>query len=62
MAAVLSVDRDVVPSPSDAKQIDEALSQARQALGEESFTTAWNEGSALTLSQAIDYALGNHGN
>lgn len=61
MAAVASVDKDVVLPPNDTKEIDEALSQARQALGEESFTTAWNEGSALTLSQAIDYALGNHG-
>jgi predicted ATPase/class 3 adenylate cyclase/tetratricopeptide (TPR) repeat protein len=61
MAAVDSVDKDVVLPPSDTKQIDEALSRARQALGEESFTTAWNEGAALTLSQALDYALSSHG-
>jgi tetratricopeptide (TPR) repeat protein len=61
MASVASVDKHVVLPPSDTKQVDEALNQARQALGEESFTTAWNEGAALTVSQALDYALSNDG-
>jgi non-specific serine/threonine protein kinase len=39
------------------KDRDATLTRARQALGEEAFRTAWNEGLALTLSQALDYGL-----
>jgi predicted ATPase len=34
-----------------------AISAARAALGEEAFAVAWAEGQAMTLEQALDYAL-----
>jgi predicted ATPase len=34
------------------------LEEARQSLGEERLTEAWAEGRAMTLEQAIEYALG----
>jgi DNA-binding NarL/FixJ family response regulator len=33
------------------------LAVARAGLGEQSFTAAWSQGSAMTLEQAIEYAL-----
>ena len=57
IAAFLQQSEGRVHRPSVQKHLDAALDQARQALREEAFTTAWNEGSAMTLSQALDYAL-----
>jgi hypothetical protein len=37
---------------------ERALASARAALGEEAFAAAWAAGQALTLEQAIVYALG----
>ena len=34
-----------------------AFTTARTQLGEEAFATAWEQGGALTLDQAISYAL-----
>jgi hypothetical protein len=34
-----------------------ATAAARAALGEEAFAVAWAEGQAMTLEQALDYAL-----
>lgn len=57
MAAFAMDHKDEVLPPSDAKEIDRALGQARKELGEAAFTRAWNEGSEMTLRQALDYAL-----
>ncbi len=43
--------------PSDRSDYDRHLNVARDALGEEAFTTAWTQGRAMTLEQAIAYAL-----
>lgn len=36
------------------------LKAVGEALGQEAFTAAWNEGFALTLEQAVEYALEEH--
>ncbi len=36
-------------------------SSARSQLGEEAFEAAWAEGRAMTLEQAVEYALGREG-
>ena len=36
---------------------ERAIATARVALGEEAFEVAWNEGRAMVLDQAVDYAL-----
>ena len=36
------------------------LEQARRTLGEPAYTAAWAQGHALTLEQAITYALDEH--
>ncbi len=38
-----------------------ALASARSSLGEEAFARAWAEGQAMTLDQAVEYALGDEG-
>ncbi len=38
-------------------QLDQDLAAARAALGEPGFSVAWNEGSALTVEQAVEYAI-----
>ena len=47
--------------PIDQEQMDEWLSKARAALGEQAFRHHWDEGAAMTLDQAISYALGPTG-
>ena len=37
--------------------IDAGLSCARSTLGDEAFAAAWAEGRAMTLEQAVAYAL-----
>jgi hypothetical protein len=37
----------------------EAIAAARQAFGEVAFKTGWEEGAAMTLEEAMDYALGD---
>jgi non-specific serine/threonine protein kinase len=44
-------------APHEREQRDRDLSEARQALGEEAFTSAWERGRAMTMEQAIEYAL-----
>jgi predicted ATPase len=41
---------------------EEALATARAALGESGFAAAWAEGQAMTLEQAIEYALSGAAN
>jgi tetratricopeptide (TPR) repeat protein len=43
--------------PADQKEIDHYVTHVRSQLDETVFTRAWSEGQALTLDQAIEYAL-----
>lgn len=45
-----------IPPALQARQ-ERVLASARQAVGGEVFATAWEEGEALEMDQAIDYAL-----
>jgi hypothetical protein len=36
---------------------DQRIASARAALGNAAFTSAWGEGRAMTLEQAIEYTL-----
>ena len=49
------------PRPTDRAELEESLATARSALGEEAFATAWAEGQAMTLEQAVVYALEDGG-
>jgi hypothetical protein len=42
---------------SDAAEYERTVAAARDALGEEAFTEAWEAGRAMTLEQAIFHAL-----
>ena len=60
LAAAAAVLREAISaprSPSDQTGLERMLEPARQALGEASSALAWAEGRALTLEQAIAYAL-----
>ncbi len=45
------------PSPQDQADYDRRLASTREALGEAAFAAVWAEGRAMTLEQAIEYAL-----
>ncbi|HKX04236.1 MAG TPA: tetratricopeptide repeat protein, partial [Methylomirabilota bacterium] len=45
--------------PSDQAYHDERAASARAALGQPAFDAAWADGRAMTLEQAIEYALGH---
>jgi len=45
----------------DRDVYDRAVEELRSRLGEEAFETAWLEGRAMTLEQALEYALQNPG-
>jgi non-specific serine/threonine protein kinase len=47
--------------PTERVQCRERLDLARSALGEEDFAQAWTEGRAMTLEQAVAYALEEDG-
>ena len=42
--------------PDEQDEYDRAVAAAREALGEEAFAAAWEEGRAMTLEQAVAYA------
>jgi tetratricopeptide (TPR) repeat protein len=44
-------------TPDDRRAYAESLTAARRALGEDAFAAAWAEGQAMTVEQAIAYAL-----
>jgi predicted ATPase/transcriptional regulator with XRE-family HTH domain len=46
-------------SPMERVEYDRAVGAARAFLGEETFTAAWEAGKAMTMEQAIAYALEN---
>ncbi len=48
--------------PSQLARHEEQVSLARSAMGDEVFAAAWGEGSAMTVEQAIEYALADSGN
>jgi hypothetical protein len=47
----------MVYSPGESLPRDRELAAARQLVDEAAWEAAWNEGQAMTLDQAIDYAL-----
>ena len=38
-------------------RLDSTATEARASLGEQAFARAWAEGQAMTLEQAVEYAL-----
>ena len=44
-------------SPSERDKYEHSVSEVRTALGEEAFAAAWSKGGAMTMEQAIAYAL-----
>jgi non-specific serine/threonine protein kinase len=46
--------------PAEQAELDRRLKTARQALGEEGAAAAWTNGQALSLEQAVAYALTDH--
>ena len=57
-ASVLYESMGVLRSPSEQVKTDDLVAQARAALGEEAFATAWAKGQAITWEQAVEMALG----
>ncbi|NJM42041.1 MAG: hypothetical protein HC853_15470 [Anaerolineae bacterium] len=52
--------REITHNPRSVAEIawiECAITEARSALGEETFATAWAEGHAMTMAQACEYAL-----
>ena len=43
--------------PVGRKRFDKAMASAREAVGEETFAAAWDAGRAMTVEQAVEYAL-----
>jgi predicted ATPase/class 3 adenylate cyclase len=44
-------------SPNQREEYDGKIAEARAALGEDAFVAAWTEGCAMSMEQAIEYAL-----
>ena len=51
--------REGLPSsaPMERREIEQSVARVRTALGEEVFQMKWGEGRAMTLEQAVEYAL-----
>ena len=49
--------RGMILPPVDRPHHERALNAARDGLGEEAFSAAWEAGAALTLEEAVDLAL-----
>jgi predicted ATPase/class 3 adenylate cyclase len=45
------------PAPRELRKMEQSVTKVRGALGEEVFRMKWAEGRAMTLEQAIEYAL-----
>jgi predicted ATPase/Tfp pilus assembly protein PilF len=55
-----SIHRETMNSPTppyERDQLEQTITTARSALGEEAFNAAWSEGRAMTLEQAVAYAI-----
>jgi predicted ATPase len=48
---------NVPKPPFERDQLEQGIATARLALGEEAFNAAWSEGRAMTLEQAVAYAI-----
>jgi hypothetical protein len=46
------------PPVADPQEYDRTVAEGRAVLGDATFAAVWAEGRALSLQQAIDYALG----
>ena len=44
-------------TPVEQAEVDMAVASAAEALGEATFTSAWDAGRAMTLDEAVEYAL-----
>ena len=44
-------------APAEQEVIDKRVASVRERLGAEAFNAAWEEGEAMTLEQAVEYAL-----
>lgn len=50
-----------IPRPPISQgKLDRTMVSVRQALGEKAFSAAWDRGRAMTLDQAVEYALGEN--
>ena len=56
-SAQLATAASVEVSPIERAELDEALAPTRQMLGENGSASAWAEGQAMTLEEAVAYAL-----
>ena len=57
-AAALREAIGAVFSRDERDECERTIAAAREALGEEAFEAAWAEGRAMTMEEAIAYALG----
>ena len=60
LGAAASALRESIGSPlppGEQEKFDKHVSSTRAALGDDAFTQAWNAGLAMTLKQAVDFAL-----
>jgi len=57
MDALLGPEGTAVLSTANQVEYQRNLALARQQLDEAAFNAAWNEGRAITLEQAVEYAL-----
>jgi predicted ATPase/DNA-binding SARP family transcriptional activator len=55
--ASLRVQTEVLAPPTPKAQFDVTIREARQVLGEESASAAWNEGAIMTADDLLEYAL-----
>lgn len=56
-AQAIREDKGIARWPVFAVGYDDAVARCREALGDNDFDTAWQEGAALSVSEAIAYAL-----
>jgi predicted ATPase/DNA-binding CsgD family transcriptional regulator len=56
-ASALRAPLESVMDGADLPDYERMIFRLRTALGKEAFAEAWNEGQAMTLKQAVDYAL-----
>ncbi len=52
---------EVVSTVADQAEFDQLVTRLRGNLGEEAFAAAWTEGRAMTMKQAVEYALKSGG-
>jgi DNA-binding CsgD family transcriptional regulator len=60
-AAAIARDLGYIPIPSERDRYDECAAQLREAMGDDDFRRAWDEGAALSLDEAVSYASRGRG-